>query len=199
MYYLFSADHIYWNSELLTAKLISKIDDFDTYIWWSGVSYRIPTLTFAIRHEAPLLDIYRWIGGIDIYSEKFVSVLENFQVKMETFPVHVIDILTEQKVSCAYKVFHLLSSLSALDISKTEFAHYHSPTGSKEIIIPRRMVLSEEILLTQPPMFRIAEHRSIVVIHQALKEAIENEGITGGWFSPISEYIVEMSGLERIK
>lgn len=132
MYYFFSTDHIYWNSELLTAKLISKIDDFDTYVWWSGKSCVIPTLTFAVRQEAPLLDMYRWIGGIDIYSEKLVSVLENFQVKMETFPVHVIDILTIQEVPCAYKVFHLLSSLSALDTAKTEFAHYRSPTEAKK-------------------------------------------------------------------
>ncbi|MEM7333483.1 MAG: DUF1629 domain-containing protein [Chloroflexota bacterium] len=173
--------------------------NFDAYTWWSDEPYRIPPLAFTVDREKVLLDCYRWPGGIELCSEKLIAIYKQFQVHMDISPVSIYYSDNHEEIFGKYQAFRPLNFLDGLDSEKTEYARYRSPVRTPDFTKPRKLVMSKAILSDPPALFRLKEHRSLIIVHTLLKEAIDKNGITGINFIPLEEFILELSGFEVIR
>jgi hypothetical protein len=179
MYFVFDSDMQVWKDHTNQAKIEGDPPLIQPH-WWEclPISSNLPVIKFEVEHNAPSLDNYFTGTIFDLYSEHLVELFTKNGVKFETFPTIVVDSATKEPISKLYKIFHLLEISYGLDLALSDF-------GNREI---RKLVLSEDCLLQKRALFRLGERKSIVLIHQDLKEILETNNVGGCKFIPLEKF-----------
>jgi hypothetical protein len=207
MYYVFEADIVTWRNRRVFADILTPIQytDYSPPDWWDATPLikSIPTLQFAVNPKAPLLDNYN-IGYYQLYSQRLIDLLQAVDVRFELFAASLVDIKTQAIISDRYAIFHLLEIYSAVDktlsdtgkkdliddILQKEIDDLEGQELFAEYIGVRKLVVSNDRMIHPKPLFRVAEHKNLVFIHESLKVVLDAEGITGCRYTPVGEYQV---------
>jgi len=176
MYFVFESAIIPWRNSLLYATIQGGRPDFPEYEphWYLAqpLIKPLPPLTFAIHARAPKLDNYPTGTIMDLYSIRLINLLHESEVKFETFPVTIIDRKTKEVLPLHYELFHLLEMYPAIEKQ-----------------LPRGLILTEACLRSKRLLFRAKEQMNLVLIHQDLKEKLEEAGIIGCHYTPVQEIV----------
>jgi hypothetical protein len=175
MYFVFEAATIPWNNTLLYAEIQGGRPDFPEYEphWFLAqpLVKPFPRLTFAIHAKAPKLDNYNTGTEMPLYSIRLINLLREAEVNFETFPITLIARKTKEVLPFHYELFHLLEMYPAIEKQ-----------------LPRGLILTETCLRSKRLLFRAQEQMNLVLIHQDLKEKLEEAGITGCEYTPVQEF-----------
>jgi len=183
MFYVFQTQIYSWRNSELQAVPQHPVPEFK-FDWWIAEPFTSPPSLpiFAISSKAPKLDIY-FTGTLvfDLYSAKFIDLLQRHDIKFETFPVMVRDKKTREILPIKYEALHLLEAYPVLDEDRSVI--------NKEIFRIEKLILKEESQNLQRLMFRIKELPNIILIHQELKEKLDSLTITGYICYPVDGYV----------
>jgi len=132
-----------------------------------------------------------------LYSTKLIDLIQAAGVVFETSPAVLLDKKTQQPLARSYGVFHLLEKYPAIDAAKSDMGVKSNPqedTNAASVAdwkahkTIRKLVLTEAALQAQRQLFCIEGREVIVLIHQDLKAALENAGISGCLYTPVADY-----------
>jgi hypothetical protein len=159
---------IQWQGVNLQAEMQSDlpIEWQMKHDWWVSVPLQglIPPLTFSIHSDAPPIDNYFTGAEFDLYSERFISIINQTGVRYETFPVSIIDQKTEKIIEHSYKLFHLLEIDLAVDGEKSIIVD--AMLGGLQVQEINKLVLTDEFIKQGKALTRIKEFRHLTVIRQ---------------------------------
>jgi len=149
--------------------------------WWKGMPiFNLPVMNFVLGSGLPSFDNLFTGTIFDIYSLRLIKILQSYDIKFETFDVNVIYSAQQTKVENEYKIFHLLENHPGLDLNESD-------VDAREI---RKLVLTKECQQLRRPLFRLSERISLVLIHSDLKNALEENNISGCQYIPIEDFQV---------
>lgn len=199
MYYIFKTQMVQWQGVNLQAEMQSDLplEWRRQHDWWASVSLKglVPTLTFSIHSEAPRIDNYFTGNQFSLYSERLISILHQTGVQYETFPVSIIDQETREAIEHKYRLFHLLEIDPAIDTGKSIIEESpFSTRGATEIL---KLVLTDTFMRQGKALTRIKERRNLTVIHEDVKNLLDEAKITGCSFMPVEDFSLGMSSLLR--
>lgn len=193
MYFVFQSEIRDWRNKTLQAELQGERSSFPEYKphWWKAqpLIVPLPHFTFSVDAKAPFLDNY-WTGTeFDLYSDKLISELYRVGIRFETFPVTVVDRRSKMTVPIEYRIFHLLESYSGIDMDRSDTDQY-------EI---RKLVITKQCSQEKILMFRDLNLSNLVLIHQSLKDILDEADVTGCSYIPIEAFQVIRPGPRSFK
>lgn len=186
MFYVFKPNITYWRGHLIQASFQGQILDFQPS-WWLDKPFNkpIPPLTFTVSSAAPKPD-YLFVGtAFNLVSLRMVNLISKTNVKCEAFATEIYDRKTHELLPLEYYALHLLELFPVLDKNRSIY-----DDNSSYI---EKLVLTKSGIEVVPPLFRVKEYLSLVLISESLKSAFDSEGITGCSYIPVEEY---QAGLE---
>jgi|GEM_PF-5480116 len=132
-------------------------------------------------NEFPPCDIHG-PGRSLMFSKRFIEILISLGVdNIQYFDADVTYLPTGAKYS--YKVSNIVGVVSGLDMDQAEV--FLSPRGN--VIEIDRMKLDEDKLKGHK-MVRLQESVSLIIVHESIKKAVEDAGLTGFLFISDDEY-----------
>jgi hypothetical protein len=194
MYYFLTERLLYWQNEILQAKLLSNMSEEHELNWLSGnkLSLPLPDFILAVPEDAPALDNYRTPGGIyNLYSNKLVKLLGQYHVNFELYKTKIVGVKNNKDLQLSHRIFRLVDVFDCLDETKTEFEEI--TIGKRVIKIFNKPVFTNQFLIQKKMLFRIAGYEQYMIAHETLKEKIEASNITGCEFS--LQYLPDFSTL----
>lgn len=124
-------------------------------------------------------------GVIPVMSKRLAHALTNAGISNLDFYRSEIYDLATGKVYTDYLAYNLIGTVSAADLSKSE---YQAPDGPL-ISVDFDSVVIDEKKTRGALMFRLAESVNGIVIHESVKKAIEAAGIDTLTFIPPEEWV----------
>ena len=143
-----------------------------------------------INEKAPKPDNYNTGTVFDLYSPRLVNILKETGIQFETFPAQIIDRKTKKPLDVEYEIFHLLEMAKGIDEEKSDF-----DTESPYDI--RHLVMADENIYHGRMLFRDQKFIQLVLMHEQLKQQLEQVGISGCTYTPIEEYVVGKLAWEK--
>ena len=183
MYYIFETD---W-STLPTGEEVLTIIDYPKNTptpieFYLGLPLPEPFKSMRYRYSIslnmrkPYLD--NWVSGpFDVLSRKLLKIFALFSVKFEAFSATLIDEINQEEIMDEYFVFNILESNNCFDVKK-------SSAGFKI----KRLVLSRDLKNSSVMMSRDVHHKTLIIVHEDLKFAIESAGVIGCYFTPVEKF-----------
>ena len=182
---------IYVGEKAILAKLIEK-PDFDYLSTWydsekgalqPAWSLEKPPFVFQVNEEVEHHpDNYENWASLNLYSEKLINLLADFGGRFETFETKLLGRKSGQELPLNYKVFRLLETHSVVDSERSDIRKLNGKTYR------RHLKLKEEFVNVTKSVPIFKERFFKVLVHETLKEAIEQLGITGCKFTPLYDY-----------
>jgi hypothetical protein len=204
MYYRFSSTIITWHNSTLRAEPSAETLKYQDYIsqyehhWWlAKPAPKSPhqPLTFYVDSKAPMLDNYFTGTLFDLYSAELIHLLQENEVRFETFPAILLDKATKTRLPTEYRVFHLLEHKSvssellaslnrSLDMNNllSQLRQDHQPNASEtgsEIQDMNTDKTNQDNKAIANRMFRVLEEPSVVLIDGTLQEILDGLQVTG--------------------
>ena len=190
-YYIFDSALVYVGEEAIIAKLLKK-PDFDYLLSWRNMekgalqpawSQEKSPFVFQVDEEVEdHPDNYTNWASLDLYSAHLIELIANIGGNFETFDTNLLGRESKQKLPLDYKVFRLLETHNAIDLERSDVRKLDGKTYR------RHLKLKEEFVNAAKPVPIFREHFFKVLVHETLKTAIEQSGITGCQFTPLYEY-----------
>lgn len=132
-------------------------------------------------NEFPPCDIHG-PGRSLMFSKRFIEILISLGVdNIQYFDADVTYLPTGAKYP--YKVSNIVGAVSGLDMDQSEVLL--SPRGN--VIEIERMKLDEDKLKGHK-IVRLQESVSLIIVHESIKKAVEDAGLTGFLFISDDEY-----------
>jgi len=121
---------------------------------------------------------------VPIMSKKMLAVLEKCGLdNLQTFPVVLRD-PKRDTVLRDYKIVNIVGAFHAADMNESE---YVDMGGAGKIAVGFRNLVVDEEKAKGALLFRLAESLSTILVHESLKEAIENGGLKYIRFIPCAK------------
>ena len=187
MYYVFRSIFLSWRNHTLWAEIQGGRPNFPEYKsdWWEAepLIEPLPYFTFMINEKAPKPDAYETGTEFDLYSPRLINVFQQAGIKFETFSARIIDRKSKTPLAVEYEIFHLLEKGVGIDVEKSDF-DVDSPYDI------RHLVMTEESMLANRLMFRDQKFKQLVLMHEQLKQQLDEIGITGCQCTPVEDFVV---------
>lgn len=136
-------------------------------------------LTYEVNPNHRAFDNYVETNGFNLYSEKLVNLLKEFQVNCLTLPVKMVDPEKKELKEMKYYLFQFLDEpVEAMDEQKSHW------TGEDDRGVDR-LVLKKEF--DKKPLLLI-DKLFVHLMRDDLKQEINKRGITGFGFLHPSKY-----------
>ena len=136
-------------------------------------------LVYQVNPKHIAFDNYVETHGFNLYSEKLIKLMKEFEVKFESFPVEMVDKEGKKLTGLEYHVFHpLLDYVDAMDKEKSHWS-------GKDDRGVNGLILKEKF--KEQPIF-LLEDICIPLMRDDLKQEIEKKDITGFGFLRPSRY-----------
>jgi hypothetical protein len=194
MYSVFQSTFLSWRNHTLWAEIQGGRPHFPEYKpdWWAAqpLEMPLPHFTFMINEKAPKPDNYNTGTEFDLYSPRLVNIFREVGIRFETFPAQIIDRKTKKPLDVEYEIFHLLEMAKGIDVEKSDF-DIESPYDICHL------VMADESFYLGKPLFRDRKFTQLVLIHEQLKQQLEEAGITGCAYTPVGEYVVGKLAWEK--
>jgi hypothetical protein len=144
---------------------------------------------FKTHDEWEHPDNYPTFAGFQVYSERLVNLMYEFDVKFEAFPVALFNQEGEKLEDLKYYIFHHLEgNLDAINLGKSEsFTDKYGDTKYKKV------VLDYSKFEPRPLFFMNGIYTS--VMREDVRQAIKDRGMTGFGFLDLDKYDVSEYGL----
>ncbi len=140
----------------------------------------MPIFTFTANLPKSDLD-FLWTGTyFQLMSKRLIDILALFQVKHCIYALKMINLSNGDSLNNVYSIFHLLEVQDYIDWQKSDIP--------KDSIKFNRIVLTEDCLKREEPMFRLKGVGDIVLVHKNLKSAILKEKISGCEFLALEDF-----------
>ncbi len=141
--------------------------DFDAYRGYDGFPTEIEDL------------------GIPVMSQRLCKVLLNAGVdNLELFPATLKNKQTGQVFD--YYVYNILGLVAAMDLEKSSYENYKTEGTFADTTIHELAI--DDSKVKDLLLFRLAENVSTIMVHESLKKAIEEAGITTVSFIKPEDY-----------
>lgn len=193
MYYIFETEIFEWDKQSLRASIVnySKVHTYLQEQWWYGqkIDTPIPKFVFEFNESAPTPDNY-WTGTLfNLYSRKLIEIFINLRIQYEVFPAKIISRETKKPLMYDYGVFRLLEVDNVIDNEKSTFVT--SMIGGYSINRLRKLILLKEFSNQVKLITRIRNYENITIVHEELKNILEENNITGCSYVPLYENMHE--------
>ncbi len=143
--------------------------------------------TFRINPAHPYPDNYGDNTGFTLYSQRLVRVMRSFEVKAEYFPATLVDVQGHPQTHLDYSVFHSLEGVQpAMDEAQSGW------TGDYRVGISRLVL--DYSKFEHRPLF-ICNHIYVPLIRDDVKQAIQQQGISGFDFCRLERYTTGNYGM----
>lgn len=163
--------------------------------WVSGDRNKtLPELTLTTDPECvtKLSDLLLTRFDLQVYSKKLMDLLNECGIKnIDYYSVKVIKHDSGEEVD-SYRAANIVGKIPCLDVDNSE-CRYSSKTkainGLDEFSIFEDKVKATKEMNCEPLFFRLAEFKYIILVHETVKQRIEDEGITGVEFIKPEDHI----------
>ncbi|TEW43763.1 imm11 family protein [Psychromonas algicola] len=123
--------------------------------------------------------------GITMMSQTLVDILISAGVdNLELFPAILKNNQTGQTLP--YQIFNVIGLVSAMDLQASDYETYKNTAPKGDTII-HQLVLDES-RIQDVLLFRLAENVSTLLVHECIKNKIEEAGLQGVKFIRPEEY-----------
>ncbi|HLU46458.1 MAG TPA: DUF1629 domain-containing protein [Planctomycetota bacterium] len=185
---------IWWPKNVRHAASLEPLEGFeDTFDLLDGVpcAKRFPDdALFRMDPELPddtlLTDNLVNKDRLLVVSEKMKGLLERLKIKkVEYLPVAILD-HRDRPVREKYFIAHPVDPVDALDVDASDVEW--SLIDDSLIDDVGTLVLDEEQLDPKRQLFRLKSFSRLILVHRAVAEAIDKEGLTGVRWVELSDY-----------
>ncbi len=176
----------------IQAKLLTTYEEFDRYASakWSldrplkSLQRQMPVFKFEVRGDVPHPDNY-WTGTqLDLYSGRLLALLESFGgFRFETFPAEIYERKSARRVLEDYRVFRLLETYPVISLEASIVLKEDNRTRIEKLVI------DEKAADCAPPLCADESFKQYVFINDALKNALEKQGISGCQIKSLEESV----------
>lgn len=193
-YYVFSTQKLPETKGTTSAEVV-KTPDFGALfhkVWWNprdGLLHpkivgEQRSFVFEINGELPLYpDSYHTWGGILLFSQKLLTLLETLNVKNEQFETEFIDEASKLPLKLNYAVVRPLAVHQTLDLSRSDVREV-----SKVKLFNSLVQKADTSPEHTGVMFWEDEPFNKVLVHEQFKREVERLGFTGCTFTPLHDY-----------
>jgi DNA mismatch repair protein MutH len=138
--------------------------------------------------KAPLFDQMWSASGFDAYSPAAQKLISDFGVECETVPATICG-SAGRTISTEYVFIQFLTCLNAVDWECSEVDAAISATGEPYVGDARRLVLRQEVVDLNVPVFRLDERPTALLVSQAFRDEWERRGLTGARFRSLDPFM----------
>ncbi len=121
-------------------------------------------------------------------STRLARLILDTGVSHEQIPVSIYDGRTGSLMADDYSYFHIMNCLEAVDMERTVGEVDINRHGQPFMSRVRHLVLKHEVAVQDPPMFRVREVRSLILVNDDFRSACLREGLTGSSFVPLDDF-----------
>lgn len=159
---------------------------FDEGVSNSKIS--IPDIVLTLDSDSRIGKMTDRLAITELYGLVFSSRLRELlaRIKVENIEYYNLDILNPKngiKYS-DYKVANVVGLVDCIDIEKSDLKYF----DDGDIKRIRKMFLNESKIPPELRIFRLAKRPILTVVHQSIKDAITDAGMTGCVFYKPEEY-----------
>ncbi len=179
-----------WTKDVMQARKFAHFkaepEGFDDEAWTVGRPLTAPPPVLRLRSDAgrptALSDVLLTTVELQAFSPRLCQLLAEARVtNLELFPIVVTNHKTGA-VSGDYRAANIIGRVACVDLEASLVAYF--PESRDVQSLEEFEVLEERIPVLpeangKPLMFRLAEERSIILVHESIKETCERAGITG--------------------
>lgn len=193
MYYVWKKD-IGLVDENKYAYFDDEPDGYELTDWVSGNRMKkLPELTLNTDPEyvTNLSDLLLTGFDLHVFSQKLVDVLNTCGIKnIDYYPVKIIEHDTGKEID-SYCSANIVGNIPCLDEENSEC--FYSSKDNTIIGLDEFSIFEDKIKATsemdcEPLFFRLAEFEFIILVHESVKQRIEEEGVTGIEFIKPEDY-----------
>ena len=148
---------------------------------WSGkpLEFEFPLLRFSVPSDTKMADNHVTNTSFDLYSERLINLLQTHDVKLEAFPVVMVDSKSGDVLNLKYYIFHLLQSADVFDRKLSDIT-----SGGRV----KRLVVSDTFASSGTLMARDSYLSDLTVVHQNLKQVLDDADVTGCSYTPVEQF-----------
>lgn len=119
-----------------------------------------------------------------VFSARFRELLSRIGVNnIEYYNLNIVNPVTHEEYS-DYRIANVVGLVDCVDKEKSDLKYY----DNGDIKRIRKLVLDESRIPAELRIFRLSNRKIIAVVHQSIKDAIDDAGITGCVFYRPEEY-----------
>lgn len=189
MYYVWDADMRYWRRRVVQLDL----DWQEGFPPLNNTCESLkgclpPTLHYRlIPMNAPLLDQMWSASTFDVYSPAARKLLSDCATMCEETPAAIRSI-RGQVISLEYSYVQVTTCVKAVDWVRSDVDVGKDWRGEPYVRHARRLVLKEEVVSRNIPVFRLEEKGSVVLASEEFRSEWERRGLTGAEFRSLDHY-----------
>lgn len=169
-----------------------NLDLGDEISFMNGVSVisSVPKVTMTLNNDSRIGVMTDHLSIAEVYGLVFSSRLRQLMKNLMVNNIQYFDFEIvspkNNKIYTDYKIANIVGLADCVDKDNSDIKYFNS--GSIKRI--RKLVLDESKIPPELKIFRLANDTSTPIIHQSIKDAILNSGITGCLFYKAEEYQV---------
>jgi len=119
-----------------------------------------------------------------IFSARLRELLSGMMVNnIQYFEFDIIDV-RENRIYTDYKIANVVGLVDCIDKDKSDLKYFDS--GNIKRI--KKLVLDESKIPSELKIFRLLKDSTLPIVHQSIKDAIDDAGITGCLFYRIEDF-----------
>ena len=187
MYWMLSNEFVDEDND---AELTGDINLSDDISFDDGVMVDafVPKITLTLSDDSRMGNMTDHLS-IDeacglVFSKRLRDLLQNIAV--DNIQYFDFDIVYPKgnNVYTDYKIANVVGLVDCVDKDKSDLTFYDS--GTIEFI--DKLVLDESKIPPELNVFRLSNRSTLTIVHQSVKDAVVNAGITGCVFYKVEEY-----------
>ncbi len=187
MYWVLSNEFVDEDNDAELTGDISLSDDtsFDDGVM---LDIFIPKITLTLNNDSRMGNMTDHLS-IDearglVFSTRLRKVLNNNAVdNIQYFDFDIVS-PKSNNVYTDYKIANIVGLVDCVDKNKSDLKYFNS--GNIKRI--RKLVLDESKIPPELNVFRLSNRSTLTIVHQCVKDAVVNAGITGCVFYKVEEY-----------
>jgi len=162
----------------------------DSLCFNDGVSIKaqVPKIIYTMNDDSRKGRMTDHLSLDEVYGLVFSSRLRELlrELKIEKIQYFDLDIINPKTndIYTDYKIANVLGLVDCVDKDRSELTYYDS--GTIEFI--DKLILDESRIPPLAKIFRLSNDVTLPIVHQSVKAAIANAGITGCVFYKVEDY-----------
>ena len=192
MYYVWRSNNELYNKYMHVSEEPDELE-YGDWITGNALPKPPPLMTLSGDDDTPntISDMILTGFNLPILSPKAISVLDKLGVNnIEYFPIQITN-SENSEIEKSYKIANIIGLINCLDKSKSNYTTF--PEDDDISWLDQYSIFEDKILPitpneNNPLIFRLGEFAYHVLVHEKIKSAFEDEGITGAKFISPEDY-----------
>jgi hypothetical protein len=137
--------------------------------------------------RAPLLDQIWSASKFDAFSPAARELIREFGTPFEEVPATIRG-RAGGVITNDYAFVHITQCVKAVDWERSDVDVGTDRWGEPYVRHARRLVLKQQVVEQNIPVFRLDEMGTAIVASEAFRREWERRGLTGAWFRPLDPF-----------